>query len=213
MMMVEEINKSVKKNRNWAVLGAVVGAVAIVGYFGYQFAMTVEKPTIRDNKPKVIVSYICNSRGLRSLAKIEQRQFLEEWRDYLMKDDAAQSALTAHLKDLDLDQRKAFVNEMVNQFKEIILDDARQYQRLKSAERNAYVHKKADELEGQEKFIRQLGDIFGKDMGGQDAFRGLMLEITTPAEREIIMPYIEALQRVIEQHRKQRRNAEVAANP
>ncbi|MCA9255229.1 MAG: hypothetical protein KDA33_06300 [Phycisphaerales bacterium] len=213
MMMVEEINKSVKKNRNWAVLGAVVGAVAIVGYFGYQFAMTPEKPTIRDNKPKVIVSYICNPRGLRSIAKIEQRQFLEEWRDYLMKDDAAQSALTAHLKDLDLDQRKVFVNEMVYQFKEIVVDDARQFQRLKSADRNAYVHRKSDELEGQEKFVRQLGEIFGKDIGGQDAFRNLLIEITTPEEREVVMPYIEALQRIIEQNHKQRRNAEVAANP
>lgn len=213
MMMVEEINKSVKQNRNWAVLGIGVGLVLIVAWFGYKFLMVVEVPTIRDNKPKVIVSYISNPNGLRALTQIEQRQFLEEWRTYLMSDAEAKDALSQHLKDLDLDQRKQFVEQMVWQFKEIVVDDARQYARMTTTERNTFVQKKADELEGQETFVRDLSKVFGKDMGSQDEMRRMIFEITTPQEREISMPYLDALQRVIEQHRKQRRNEETVAKP
>ena len=213
MMMVEEINKSVKQNRNWAVLGIAIGLALIVGYFGYGIVMAVERPTIRDAQPKTIVSYISNPRGLRGLTQFEQRQFLEEWRAYLMSDAEAKEALGQHLEDLDSEQRKQFVEQMVWQFKEIVVDDARQYSQMTTAERNAFIQKKAEELEGQEVFIRDLSKIFGKDMGGQDAFRNLLIEITTPQERDLCMPYLDAVQRVLEQHRKQRRNAEAVARP
>ncbi|MCB9851861.1 MAG: hypothetical protein H6819_02095 [Phycisphaerales bacterium] len=213
MMMVEEINKSVKQNRNWAVLGIGVGLALIIGYFGYGIVMAVEQPTIRDSKPKVIVSYISNPRGLRNLTRFEQRQFLEEWRLYLMSDADAKEALTQHLKDLDLDQRKAFVEQMVWQFKEIVVDDARQYSRMSTAERNKLVQKKAEELEGQEVFVRDLSKVFGKDIGGQDEMRRMVFDITSPEEREICMPYLDALQRVLEQKRRQRRNEEAVAKP
>ncbi|MCB9856996.1 MAG: hypothetical protein H6818_15055 [Phycisphaerales bacterium] len=202
-----------KQNRNWAVLGIGVGLALIIGYFGYGIVMAVEQPTIRDSKPKVIVSYISNPRGLRNLTRFEQRQFLEEWRLYLMSDADAKEALTQHLKDLDLDQRKAFVEQMVWQFKEIVVDDARQYSRMSTAERNKLVQKKAEELEGQEVFVRDLSKVFGKDIGGQDEMRRMVFDITSPEEREICMPYLDALQRVLEQKRRQRRNEEAVAKP
>lgn len=214
MMMVEEINKSVKQNRNWAFLGAGIGLLLIVCYFGYEFMMSVDRPTIRDSRPEVIVSYIINPRGLEKLTQIEQRQFLEEWRNYLMSDEDAKEALASHLKDLDSSQRKQFVNEMMEQFKNIVVDDARQFDRMPTAERNVFIRKRAEELMGQEKFTTEIAKIFGSEVGGQDQIRQWIFGHTTPAEREICSPYLQAIQDVAEQIKKQqRRSASVVAKP
>lgn len=213
MMMVEEINKSVKQNRNWAVLGIGVGLGLLIAYFGYELVMAVDVPAIREAKPKVIVSYISNPRGLRKLTQIEQRQFLDEWRDYLMSDAEAKEALSRHLKELEEEPRKQFVEQIVFQLKEIVVSDAKQYESMATAERSKFVHKRADELGGQREFVEDLGKIFGKDMGGQDEFRKLIFQITTPQERDVSMPYLDAIQRAIEQRRNQRRAEPVAANP
>lgn len=210
MMMVEEINKSVKQNRNWAVLGIGVGLALILGYFGYQYAVSVDRPSIPDSRPKVIVAYISNPHGLRRLAQIEQRQFLEEWREYLMSDDKAKEDLGRHLNELDPPDRKAFVNEMLFQFKELVVDDARRYGNLTNAERNKFVSERAEELSGQDKFVRQIGSSLGSEVGGQEWLRQWVFDNTTPKERELCMPYLDAIQRAAKELEK-RRSADASA--
>ncbi len=212
-MMVEEINASVKKNRNWAVLGIGVGIVLIVAYFGFEMIMSVERPPVQGTNPKVIVSYISNPRGLEKLAEIEQRQFLEEWQSYLMSDAEAKDALKAHLKDLTSADRKAFLNSMLMKVKGIVMDDARQFERMTSADRNKFMQKKAVEFESQSAFIKELALLFGSEAPSPERFQSWVFEKTTPKEREIATPYLEAVHNVIDQLRTQRRNQSVAANP
>jgi hypothetical protein len=212
MMTTEEINRTVKQNRNWIVVGVAMGFVLIAGYFGYEFAMTPDRPAVASASQSAIVEYIIDPRGMDRLTNVEQQQFLEDWRKRLAESPDDKGSLKKALTELSSDQRKQFIERMLGQFKEIVVDEAKQFNQMTTAERNKFVFKQATEFEGHEAFVRELAAVFGREGMSQNKLREWIFEHTTPAEREICIPYLEAIQRVIEQRRKERR-AEAAANP
>jgi len=213
MMTTAEINQSVKQNRNWVLVGVGVGVALIAAYFGYEFAMTPERPAIASAPQAQIVAYIINPRGMEKLANIEQQQFLDDWRDRLAESPSERESLKSALTALSSDSRKAFIERMLGQFRGIVIADAKQFDQMGTAERNKFVFKKAAEFEGHESFVRDLAAIFGKEGMSQDKLREWIFENTTPQDRDICIPYIEAMQRVIEQRRKERTRAATAQPP
>ena len=204
-MMTDAIKTNVKKNRHWAFLGAGLGVVLIVGYFGYEMAMTPDRPATVSASQAEIVSYIIDPRGMSKLADIEERQFLDAWRERLVTDAEQKSSLKAALTALSSEERKRFIDTMLKQFKRVIVNDAEQFEQLPSSERSAFVLKKTTEFEAQESFVRDLSLIFGAEAPSSDKLREWVFEHTSPQERELCVPYVEAIQRVAEQRRKQRR--------
>jgi hypothetical protein len=212
MMTTEEINRSVKQNRNWVLVGVAVGVALIAGYFGYEFAMRPDRPAIATAPQAQIVDYIINPRGMETLANIEQQQFLDDWRERLLKSAEDKEALKAALTNLPSESRKRFIDTMLRQFKQIVVNDAEQFDQLGTAERNKFIFKQATEFEAQEAFVTDLAKIFGKEGMSQDDLREWIFKETSPREREICIPYVEAMNRVIEQRRKERR-AEATTQP
>lgn len=210
MMTTEEINRSVKQNRNWVLVGVAVGVALIAGYFGYEFAMKPERPAIATAPQALIVDYIINPRGMETLANIEQQQFLDDWRARLLANAEDKEALKTALTNLSSESRKRFIDTMLGQFKQIVVNDAEQFDQMGTAERNKFIVKQATDFESQEAFVTDLAKIFGKEGMSQDELREWAFKETSPREREICIPYVEAMNRVIEQRRKERR-AEAAA--
>ena len=119
-------------------------------------------------------------------------------------------ALKSALTDLSSESRTRFIETMLRQFKKIVVNDAKQFDQMATAERNKFLFRKTTEFESQEAFVRDLALIFGKEGMSQDELREWIFKETSPREREICIPYVEAMNRVIEQRRKQRRDETTA---
>ena len=197
-MTAEEIKTSVKKNRNWAVLGILIGVLLIGGYVGFDWLMTPARPALATASAKEIVGYLTNPRGMGRLTDIEQRRFLENWQQRINSDEAMRTELTTYLRGLSDSDRKKFVSTMVGRLKDIMVADAKALKRLPANEQNEFVFNKTEEFTKQEAFIKDLAKIFESDLPDASKLKGWIYDLTTPAERELLEPYLAAIQRAAE---------------
>ncbi len=210
-MTAEEIKTSVKKNRNWAVLGVALGVVLIGGYVGINYILTPARPAVSSAGTKEVVDYVMNPRGLARLTDIEQRRFLENWHQRISSDEPTRQDLTTYLRGLDDKDRKAFVNTMVVRLKNIMVADSKQFKQLPANEQNDFVFNKTEEFAKQSAFLKELAIIFESDLPDPSKVRGWIFDITTPQERELIEPYFAALQRAAESRKKLERARDAAS--
>lgn len=196
-MTADEIKKTVRKHNKAAIIGGAAGLLLLVGYIAYESVATPGRPDVRTAGAAEIVAYIANDRGLSKLAQIQQREFLQQWRDTLTQDAGKKDDLRACLETLDEDLRKAFTDSMFKHFKKTFLDDAKQFNQL--AENQKYGFLKSRIIEGREQIVLLKGitaGLKGQYTGSQDDFQKWLIEHTTPEERALGEPFYNALKRI-----------------
>lgn len=207
-MPTEQVQHIVKHHRPALAIGAVIGLALIAGFVTFETALTPSMPIVQRASAAEVVSYISSDRGLVKLADIQQKQFLDEWQRRLT-DTQARDELKAYLKNLDDNKRKSFVNALARQLKKSFLEDAKRFSRLKTpTEKSDLCRQKL--IEGRDQAI-QFKDIALslKTASGQrtDDMQQWVIENTSPEERAIGEPYVDALKRVREQVKKEERVA------
>lgn len=203
-MTTGEVKSTIKRHRTAAYGGGAVGLALLVGWIAYNSAMTPARPIIQTAKAGEVVEYISNERGLGSLARVEQRQFLEQWKSHVMQDGPKQD-LKEHLEGMDDEARKRFVTAITPHFTRAFLEEAERYAQLTSPdERHKFVMEKLQQHAGEAMILKDVARTFKNDFrGGPDDVQRWMMENTTPEERAIGEPYADALKRVREQKRQQ----------
>lgn len=209
-MMTEDVKTKVKQHRPAALIGGAVGLALAGGWFGYDMAMTPAQPVVSSAGSQEVVAYVINSRGLEKLTDIEQEQFLHRWTDHLSK-SANKDELKKTLADLSDGERKAFTDVIFKQLKRAFLDEARRFAALTTqAEKSEFCRKRVEEFAAQQTFMKDLAVVFKSDFPGPDKFQEWVLTHTSPSERQLGEPYVEALKRVATQLKKEARAATTA---
>lgn len=212
-MTTGEVKRVVKRHRPAAVLGVTAGLVLILGWFGYDVAMTPAKPDVATADASEIVAFISDERGLTRLPQIEQEQFLDLWKDRVARPGEDQ-ALRECLEELSDEARKRFADAMVHQVKRSYIDDAQAYAKLTDPmEKDRFLRERIAEYSSQGAFAKKVASSFkGSAPRNQDELNRLILEKTTPEERAIGEPYYDDLKRMREQIRKEERARASAAS-
>ncbi len=210
-MTSNDVKQVVNRHRPAAVFGAAIGLILIVGWFGYDRAMTPTKPVIASAKAAEVVAYISDERGLAVLPQIEQEQFLEQWKDHVAQ-EGPKLQLKACFDELSDDQRKQFTDAFFRHAKRSFLNDARRYSQLATPEeKGEFLRDRLADYEKQALFTRDVAGSFRSDFGQRpDDIQKWTMEHTTAEERAIGEPYVDALKRVREQVRKEQRVAETS---
>ena len=214
-MTTGEVKQVVKRHRPAALFGGMAGVALIVGWFGYDIAMTPAKPDIGNAEAKEIVAYISNERGLAKLADVEQEQFLRRWQEHVVQ-PGKDVELKECLDGLDEESRRAFGEAIFRQAKRKFLDEAKRYSaQTTPQERNDFIRERLEEYAAQSAFTKKVAGSFrGSGPKSQDELQKYIMEHTTAEERAIGEPYAEALKRVREVVKKEQRGAQAsAANP
>jgi hypothetical protein len=203
-MTTADVKSTIKRHRTAAFAGGGVGLVLLIGWIAYNSAMTPTRPIIQTAKAGDVVDYISNSRGLASLARVEQRQFLDQWKSHVMQ-EGPKRELKAHFEGMDEDARKRFVESITPHFTRAFLDEAQAYAELTSPDdRHKFVMAKLQQHAGEALILKDVARSFKNDFrGGPDDVQRWILENTTPEERAIGEPYADALKRIREQKRQQ----------
>lgn len=208
-MTAGEVKQTVKSHRPAAVVGGVVGLILIVAWFGYDIAMTPARPEIARGNPAEVVAYIADARGLAKLSQIEQEQFLNQWKDYLLQ-PGHDEELRQCLETLPDAERKTFAEAIFRQAKRAFVDDAKRYaQQTTPEEKNKFIRDKLNQYASQAEFTKRVASGFkGNAPKSQDELQKWIIENTTAEERAVGEPYVEALKRVREMVKKEQRGAQ-----
>lgn len=211
-MTAGEVKQTVKRHRPAAVIGGVAGLVIILGWLGYNMAMTPARPEIARATAAEVVAYVANDRGFASLAQVEQEQFLNQWKDHLLK-DGNDEQLRDCLDALSDEDRKAFSSAVFKQAKRAFVDDAKRFAQQTTPEaKNKFIREKLDQYSSQAEFTKRVAGSFkGNAPKSQDELQRWIMENTTAEERAIGEPYAEALKRVREIVKKEQRGAQAAS--
>jgi len=198
-----------------AMIGGLVGMVAVLGIIGYVafgIFVTPGKPTLATASQKEVLSYITNSRGLGKLPRVEQEKFMLAWKQSLMADDAKKKDLKNCFDGMSDAERAEFTDAIFDHIRRSFVDDASIYARTPSNERYKFLRDKFKEYSGEALFVKDVGDSFKGAIGfnwSTDEQQKWVIEHTTPQERAICEPYIQALQDMKIMIRKEEgRNAE-----
>lgn len=211
-MMTEDVQANLKRHRPAALIGGLAGLLLVGGWFGYEIAMTPAQPTVASAPTPEIVSFIINPRGLRKLVDIEQAQFLDRWKERITKSNGKDEVRDA-LRALSDDDRKSFTEVIFKHLKRVFMDEATHYASLTtSAEKSEFCRKRVEDFSAQQAFMKDLAVVFKDDFPGPDKFQEWVLRHTSPSERQIGEPYVEALKRVASQIKKESRATTTAAN-
>ncbi len=207
-MTAEEVKTAVRRHRTAAILGGVAGVAVLIGWIGYIVAMTPSKPVLQSATADEVIAYVANPRGLSGLPDVEQRQFLQNWQAR-MREQKYKDAMKASLERLDDSSREEFVDAIFRHLKKGFMDDARHFARLTdAAEQNQFVRQKVAEMNERAVFMKEIAyRALKSNFGGEDELRQWLLEHTSPKERQLGEPYVEALKRVGTQLRKEERSA------
>ncbi len=204
-MTTDEVKTVVKKHRSAAIVGGVAGLLLLLGWVGFDMVMTPSLPSVHTADAAEIVRFVSNSRGMAGLTDIEQRRFLESWRDSVMKDEAKKNTLRECIGNLDDAERKEFASAVFQLFKQMFVADAKQYDSLPQEERFPYLRARIEEFDKHGPFVKDVAVGFDRDFGQPDELKGWILEHTTAEEREIGQSYALALEKARQQIRKERR--------
>ncbi|MCG8404503.1 MAG: hypothetical protein MI923_04810 [Phycisphaerales bacterium] len=204
-MTTDEVKKAVKRHRHAAVIGGVVGLIVLAGWIGYVVAMTPQKPVISSAPAEEVVAFIANKRGLAKLPHIEQQQFLERWHEHIIQPEN-RDELKQCLEHLDDDDRKKFTESVFEHLKRAFVDDAKHFSRLTDrSEKSRFLRRKVTELHERAVFIKDVAKGSMGNFGGQEELQAWLIEHTSPKERQLGEPYLEALKRVGAQMQKETR--------
>jgi hypothetical protein len=203
-MTTGELKQAVKRHRSSAYLGIVAGILLIVGWFAYDMMQTPDTPQIGRAPAAEIVAYVGNARGYARLTQIEQEQFLDRWREFLIN-EGGEEELNDCLDGMDESDRKAFAAAILKHAKRSFIEDARRYARQSTPqEKNAYLREKLEHYQAQARFTKRVASSFrGEAPKNQDQLQQWVIEHTTAEERALGEPYLDALKRVREIVRKE----------
>ncbi len=205
-MVEHEIKKVTTRHRRAAMAGGLAGLSLLVGYICYEYAMTPARPDVHAAKAAEIVAYISNERGLGKLSRIEEQEFLVQWREAVMGDNGKKDDLRDCLAGLEEQDRKPFVESMFKYGKRAFLDDAKLYLRMSRDDQYAFLRKKITDYREQVLFMKDIADgLKTETPGTQDDFQRWVIEHSTPEERTLGEPYVDALKHVRVQMKKEER--------
>ncbi|HWL94956.1 MAG TPA: hypothetical protein VNT79_15660 [Phycisphaerae bacterium] len=204
--MMNEATKNRRPSYRPAVLiGGIVGLGLVVAWFSYDNLMTPARPSVATAGASEVIAYVSNPRGLDRLMDIEQQQFLQQWKDGLTQ-EARKKELKDALASLSDEDRKAFTEVIFKHLKKNFMDEASQYARIQSpAEKSEFCRARVAEASKQSAFLKEIAIIFKSDFGGPNEFQEWVLRHTTPGERQLGEPYVEALKRVSTQMKRESR--------
>ncbi len=203
----------VRKHRTAAFYGGMAGLalVLILCAWGvYGIVATPAKPNVQIASGAEIVRFVADRRGLAKLPKIEQIQFLRKWKVLLMPDAARKKELAECFETTDERTRKAFAKAVLRQMKRDFMDDARQYSQIRGTDQAyALLRKKQDEYRDNALFMKEVGHAFRSGFDTRpEKVQEWLIQHTTPEERAIGEPYVEALKKVrIQIHKEMRATA------
>ncbi len=200
--------------RSSAWIGAIIGAIAILGWVGwaiYDKLATPPIPNIQTASAQEVITFVVNDRGLMHLPKFDQDRFLATWQKHYAGSDQ-QRALKQYLEGADESSRSAVRTVLYQIGKRQFMENAREYQRLSKSGGDTYkflLSNISDAL-AQTAWIKGSGDptrdlssvmAVGLPRNPEDLVK-LIVSDTTPEERVIGEKYIEALRNVREQEKK-----------
>lgn len=213
-MTTPEVKSSMKQYRKAAVAGGVVGLTLLAAYVAYVMAETPSVPDLMTAPAAEVVAFVASERGLAKQPQIEQKRFLERWRDVVAQDAERKEDLRACFEGLDDAQRKAFSAELFRHLKRAFMDDAKCYLRLPQDDRFDFLRQRLDEYSRGTVFAKEVAIGFSKQFRGtEDDLRRWVMENTTPEERAIGEPYFQALEQVQEQISKTQRAGQPVSAP
>lgn len=203
-MATGEVKSTIKRHRTAAYAGGAIGLALLIGWFSYDSVMTPAKPAVQTAKAAEIVEYISNDRGLSHLPHVEQEQFLEQWKNHVMQEGPKQE-LKSCFEGLNEGQRKSFVVAITRAFKRAFMDDAKRFAQLtQPGDRNKFIRDRLQQYATEGVLLKDVSKSFKNDFrGGPDEMKQWLMENTTPEERALGEPYVDALKRVREQVRQQ----------
>ncbi len=205
-MTADDIKTAAKRHRRAALAGGLIGLLLLVGYIGYEYAMTPARPDLHAARASDIVAYIDDQRGLCKLPRIEEQKFLHKWREVVMADSRKKDDLRTCLADMKDQDRKSFFESMFKYGKRAFLDDAKLYSRMSRDDQYAFLRKKITEYREQLLFMKDVAEgLAGEFKGSQDDFQRWVVEHSTPEERALGEPYVDALKHVRAQIKKEQR--------
>ena len=205
-MTTDQVKTAAHRHRPAALVGGLIGLILLVAYVAYELAMTPSVPDLQKSPAKDVVAYIASPRGLDKQPQVEQQRFLERWRDLVTQDPKKKDELKACFESIDDELRQGFSAEIFKHFKRNFLDDARAYGRLAMDERNAFLRDRIGQYRDRALFVKDVARGFSKQFKGtEEDLRGWIMEHTTPEERTIGEPYVDALKKAEEQVRKENR--------
>lgn len=201
---------AIQARKRPAMIGGMIGMVAVlgaIGYVAYGLLMTPDKPSIATASQREVVEFISNPRGLRKLPRVEQEKLLLGWRQSLMSDEAKQTELKKCFDGMNDVERSDFTESVFDHIKRAFVEDARAYAQTPSNERYKFLREKFQAYTGEAMFMKQVAGSFkGGAAVGYDEQQKWIIEHTTPAERAICEPYVQALQDTREHVKKEQRN-------
>lgn len=208
--------------RSSAWIGAMIGAIAILGWVGwaiYDKAATPATPNIQTAPPQEVIAFVVNERGLARLPKFDQDRFLVTWQKHYAGSDQ-QRALKLYLEGSDEASRQAVRNVLYQIGKRQFFENAREYLRLQQAGGDTYKFllgnirdavAQTAWIKGNGDPTRDLSSVMAVGLRGspEDLVKQIVSD-TTPEERVVGEKYIEALRNVREQEKKRSKPAEAA---
>lgn len=205
-MTTDEVKIAVKRRRPAAIAGGIAGVVILAGYLAYAIAMTPSKPDPRKAEPGEIIQFVASERGLGAMTQVEQQQFLDSWRDVLVEDSEKKAAVKKALTALPSEERRALVEAFFKHVKRGYLDDAKRYKNLPEDRQYAFLAEKIGEYEQRALFMQDVAADMGPGVfgGGEGAMKQWLFEHTSEDERQLGLPYMDALAQVAVQLKKQR---------
>jgi hypothetical protein len=204
-MTTEDVKTTVKSHRPAALIGGLVGLVLVLGYFGFDIVMTPTEPAIQTASASEVITYVINPRGLEKMADIEKEQFLNRWKEHLAKPEEKAEIKDA-LTRLSDEDRKSFTDVIFKQLKRSFMDEADRFSKLSTqAEKSEFCRKRVAEFAAEQSFMKEIAIVFKGDFPGPDKFQEWVLTHTSPAERQLGEPYVEALKRVATQIKREAR--------
>ncbi len=213
-MTTSEVKSNMKQYHKAAIVGGVIGLTLLVAYVAYVIAETPAVPDLMTAPAAEVVAFVANERGLAKQPQIEQKRFLERWREVVTQDAKRKEELRVSFEGLDDAQRKAFSAELFQHLKRAFMDDAKCYLRMPQDDRFDFLKQRLDEYNRGTVFAKEVAIGFSKQFRGtEDDLRRWVMENTTPEERAIGEPYFQALEQVQEQIRKAERPVRPTSAP
>jgi hypothetical protein len=205
-MTTDQVKATVHRYRPAAVVGGLTGLALLIAYVAYEYAMTPAAPDIQKSPARDVITYIASPRGLSGLPQVEQQRFLERWRDVVTQDTRKKEELKACFENMDDQLRQDFSTEIFKHFKRNFLDDAKAFGRLPQQDRNAFLRDRIAQYRERALFVKDVARGFSRQFkGSEEDLRGWVMEHTSPEERSIGEPYVEALKKAEDQVRKETR--------
>lgn len=190
-----------------AMLGALIGLLVVlggVGYIVFEVVMTPATPTVRTAPAREIVDFISDARGLQKLPRYEQEKFLTAWKADLTATPGRREELKKCFEGLSENQRHVFSDSIFDHLKRSFMDDAKAYQRLPENDRFKFVRERYDMYTSDAMFLKDVAMAFKSDFRwSPDEQQTWIMEHTSAEERAIGEPYVNALQRVKIQAKKE----------